>query len=168
MARGLSRRAVQHIITLFLLIACTVGQPLTESPVLTSLTVTDHSQNNNEYNEFMLDVRGKNLYGNKTKIRITTKDAAKNVLCEKEDSKIADYELSEVRTNNGTNGALYKLRLPKSVCGNVYLCLLHEVVGESAIPPGMYTKTEQWYHQGRDIVVKVPLNEKCIEDYERK
>lgn len=167
MARGLSRRAIQHILITFLLIACTFCQVLTESPEFTSLTVIKNPQTtNNEYNEFLLDIQGKNFYSNKTKIRITTKDAAKNEICEKEDSKI-DYQLSEVRTN-GTSNARFKLRLPKSVCGNVYLCLLHEVVGKSAIPPGMYTKTEQWYHQGRDFVINVPLNEKCEKEYERK
>lgn len=168
MARGSSRRAVQHFITLFLLIGCTVCEALTESPEFTSLSVTNHSRYNDEYNEFFLDVQGKNLHSNKTKIRISTKDAAKNEICDTEDSKI-DYELSEVRTN-GTSNARFKLRLPKSVCGNVYLCLLHEIVGESAIPPGLYTytKSEQWYHQGRDFVVKVPHNEKCKADYERK
>lgn len=168
MARGLSRRSVQEI-TLLLLIACCICQTLTESSDITSLTVshpTVNSRNNDEYNEFFLDLEGKNLYSNKTKIRITTKDAAKNEICENEDSKI-DYELSEVRTN-GTHTARYKLRLPKSVCGNVYLCLLHEVVGESAIPPGMYTKTEQWYHQGRDVVITVPLNEMCYNNFERE
>lgn len=167
MARGLSRRAVQQIT--FLLTACYICQALTENPEITSLQVsksTDSSQNNDEYNEFILDVQGKNLHNNRTKIRITTKEAAKNEICENEDSKFK-YELSEVRTN-GTSSARYKLRLPKSVCGNVYLCLPHEVVGESAIPPGMYTKTEQWFHQGRDFVITVPLNEKCDSNYERE
>lgn len=160
MARGSSRRAVQNIT--FLLFVC---QALTESPEITSINTTKITAQNNEgYNEFLLDLQGTNLQSNKTKIRITSKDAAKNEICEKEDSKINEYELSELWRTNGANSTLqYKLRLPISVCGNVYLCLLHEVVGKSAIPPGMYTKTEQWYHQGTDIVIKVPTNEKCIE-----
>lgn len=166
MARGLSRRAIQ--IT-FLLTACSTCLALTENPEFSSLTVTrpaENSQNNDDYNEFLLDVRGKNLHDNGTKIRITAQEAAKNDICEKEDSKIP-FDLSEVRTN-GTSSARFKLRLPKSVCGNVYLCLLHEVVGESAIPPGMYTKTEQWYHQGKDFVISVPSSEKCNSDHGRE
>lgn len=167
MARGLSRRTIQQIT--LLIIACCICQTLTENPEITSLTVSEPtyiSQNNDEYNEFILDVQGKNLHNNRTKIRITTKEAAKNEICENADSKFK-YELSEVRTN-GTSIARYKLRLPTSVCGNVYLCLPHEVAGESAIPPGMYIKTEQWIHQGRDFVIKVPLSKKCDSNYERE
>lgn len=155
MARDLSRR----IITFLLLFVCEV---LTESPEIVSLKITNSSIHNynDKYNEFELDLYGKNLQSNRTKIRITTQDAAKNEICKKTDSKI-DYELSEVRTNN--SAVHFKLRLAKSVCGNVYLCLLHEIVSESVIPPGMLTKTEQWYHQGRDIVVKVPVNQNCTQ-----
>lgn len=151
MARGSSRRIEE--ITIILVVI--VYQVCTEQrlPEFKSLSVISYNNSlDNKKYEIVFDVRGDNIYPG-IQIKTTTKKARKNTLCE-EDSKIHDVaDVSELRTS--PTEARYLLRISKSVCENVYLCLPEPgdgiLIDEGEPPNVLGKRLRTWYHQGENI-----------------
>lgn len=162
MARGWSRR-IEQITFILVVIVCQVCTEKQHLPEFKSLSVISYNNSlDNKQYEIVFDVRGENIYRG-IQIKTTTKKARKNTLCE-EDLKIHDVaDISELRTS--PTEARYLLRISKSVCGNVYLCLPEPgdgiLIDEGEPPNVLGKRLRTWYHQGENVSFALDATANC-------
>lgn len=162
MASGSPRRIAEITFSFAVICACQALPQQHIVPEFSTLTVLNVSQiSNNEYNAVEFETHGKNLYPG-IQIKTSENPSGRNTLC-MEDSKF--YNVSEV-FSNGTV-ARYIMRIPKNVCGRIYLCLPQEdvIFDKGGVPPNLFgKKVKTWYHQGPGIMFNLDTNVFCKAD----
>ncbi|XP_044258236.1 unextended protein isoform X2 [Tribolium madens] len=126
------------------------------APYFETLLQSKNITKNENFTKVQFEVRGRNIYSD-LQIKTTKEKAAKGALCT-EDLK---FPIVDIVTRK--ESALYEIQVPRGIGGDFYLCLPHKNPdyreNANKMPPNvLHGGPYNWYHQGPEVVIRVPLD----------
>lgn len=159
MARSLTRRVLQ-VITLFIVSffsTCSASHSnYSEIYSLSVVKIDNVLVNNDNFKKVVLEVHGKNIY-NGMQIKISKTKTQRNVECGQD---LINYNVTQVATS--LIKARYLLIIPRSVTGDIFLCLPRTVQNLNNIFSDS-TAGDSWIHQGKNVTFNIDWSRKYTE-----